>query len=76
MFLSQFIDLDKVFGKEIGIVFISNSIFELYKKYGLGMFNLIDQLSVSKEMLDIIKLIIVNNQLKEILNVRYSQILG
>ena len=76
MFLSQFIDLDKVFGKEIGIVFISNSIFELYKKYGLGMFNLIDQLSVSKEMLDIIKLIIVNNQLKEILNVRYSKILG
>ena len=76
LFLSQFVALDEVFKKEIGVEFVSNSMVELYRVYGMRILDLIDQLAVSKESLEIIELIITNHQVKDILHGRYTKIFG
>lgn len=75
-FLSQFIALDKVFTTNIGVEFISKSVLELAKKYGVTIYDLITQLTVSQLEEDAIRLTVINYQLEEILDGRYSQILG
>jgi|LSQX01.3.fsa_nt_gb superfamily II DNA or RNA helicase len=79
IFLSQFMELDKVFTANIGVEFISKSLIELSNKgnkYGVTIYDLITQLTVSQLENDAIKLTIINHQLEEILNGRYSQIFG
>lgn len=76
VFMSQFLALDEVFKKNIGTEFISKSLFELYKEYGVNILDLIEQLTIPQEEKSSIELIIANYQLEEILDGRYSQIIG
>jgi len=76
IFLSQFLRLDDVFSASIGVDFISKSLIELSKKYGVTIYDLTTQLTVPQMENDAIKLAVINHQLKEILDGKYSQILG
>jgi len=75
-YLSYYKRLDDEFGDDVSVKIQSDVLAYLYSYYGLIYTKIIDLMDVPEENRDIIRLKIINIQLKEIIDERYSRVIG
>lgn len=74
--LTSFSRLNSIFGGNESNVLLSRTMGRLYERYGLLFVGLIDQMGVTEQVREQMRLQVVNLQIKEIVNANYSRIIG
>ena len=75
-FLTYICRLDKIFGEPVSGSLLAGCIGRLYEHQRLGYLGLIDQINVPANVSDLMRLQVVNLQVKEIINADYSRVIG
>jgi ATP-dependent DNA helicase RecQ len=75
-FMTYLCRLDKIFGEPVCGSLLADCIGRLYEHQRLGYLGLIDQINVPANVSDLMRLQVVNLQVKEIINADYSRVTG
>lgn len=75
-YLAYFRKIDTLFGQELSPDLLAKSFMHLYQEYGLEYLDLIDVMEIEPEMLAYVHAKVAVEQMRRIINVRPSQVIG
>lgn len=75
-FMTYLCRLDKIFGEQVSGSLLADCMGRLYERQRLVYLGLIDQINVPADVRDLMRLQVVNLQVKEIINADYSRVTG